>query len=596
MAFKDTPVVVLSRMTWKYGNKKLILSYIVLFSIANIIALFQPLVIGYILNSIQQTGVTDLNLTSIILALSLLVVMTVVNWALHGPARYLERKNAFIAEANYRSYLLRGVLMMPAAWHASNHSGDVIDKIHIATDALYKYSDSTFDIISVIIRFVGSYIALIYFNIHASYIVFILFLLTLAIIIHYDRRLFPHNLVLIKNQNELSAKIYDSIGNIMTIIIMRVEKIVSNSLYQKITSKFNTYKESVRINEVKWFFVSMCGSLMMFIVLLTYILIEHYAGREILVGTLFMLYGYLDRINGVYSYFAAKYSDIARLSTNMINAEELAKKFADRKASGSNLPLKWKEMQLKSMNFSYHPEKGKDLHLKKISMNIKKGEKIAFIGASGSGKTTMLKIIIDLYTPNDINLSVDSMPLEGGFGDISENILLIPQDPELFNTTIYENITMGKNYHRKYVKKAVDIARFSDVVKRLPKRYQSSIMERGVNLSGGEKQRLALARGILLFKDKEILLLDEPTSSIDSRNEMAIYENIFREFKSKTVISSIHRLHLLPLFDKIYYFEKGRIIAHGSFSTMMNNLKFKKMWKKYTLTHKTSAKKGLHLN
>ena len=117
--------------------------------------------------------------------------------------------------------------------------------------------------------------------------------------------------------------------------------------------------------------------------------------------------------------------------------------------------------------------------------------------------------------------------VKGGFKSISSYISLIPQDPEIFSSTIKENITLGLSFSDKEIKKFTDLARFSDVVKKLPKGLNSSIVEKGVNLSGGEKQRLALSRGLLASEDKEIILLDEPTSSVDSKNELLIYQNIY---------------------------------------------------------------------
>src|SRR3989338_971904 len=108
------------------------------------------------------------------------------------------------------------------------------------------------------------------------------------------------------------------------------------------------------------------------------------------------------------------------------------------------------------------------------------------------------------------------------------------------------------------------MAQFGKVVDRLEKGLDTNVLEKGVSLSGGEKQRLALARGILAARKSEILLLDEPTSSVDSLNEMKIHEALFKVFKNKTIISSIHRLHLLQKFDYIYMFDKGKIVAEGT--------------------------------
>jgi len=120
-------------------------------------------------------------------------------------------------------------------------------------------------------------------------------------------------------------------------------------------------------------------------------------------------------------------------------------------------------------------------------------------------------------------------------------------------------------------------------------KFDSSIKEKGVNLSGGQQQRLALARGLLACHDKDIVLLDEPTSSLDTGTEMKVYGNIFREFYDKTIVSSIHRLHLLPLFNRIYFFSNGQIIASGSLSELLNQcLEFQELWRQYN-EHKEEA-------
>jgi ABC-type multidrug transport system fused ATPase/permease subunit len=122
-------------------------------------------------------------------------------------------------------------------------------------------------------------------------------------------------------------------------------------------------------------------------------------------------------------------------------------------------------------------------------------------------------------------------------------------------------------------------AHFSEVVRQLPDGLNADIREKGVNLSGGQKQRLALARGILAAADSQLVLLDEPTSSVDPRTEMQIYQKLFDTFSDKAIVSSIHRLHLLPLFDYIYIMDKGRIVAEGSFTSLLYECElFQEMW------------------
>jgi ABC-type multidrug transport system fused ATPase/permease subunit len=123
-------------------------------------------------------------------------------------------------------------------------------------------------------------------------------------------------------------------------------------------------------------------------------------------------------------------------------------------------------------------------------------------------------------------------------------------------------------------------AHFTDVIRDLPKGLESDIREKGVNLSGGQKQRLALARGILAALESEVVLLDEPTSSVDPKTEAMIYQKMFAAFKNKALISSMHRLHLLYQFDYIYVLKQGRIEAEGTFAWLREHSPiFQELWK-----------------
>jgi ABC-type multidrug transport system fused ATPase/permease subunit len=114
----------------------------------------------------------------------------------------------------------------------------------------------------------------------------------------------------------------------------------------------------------------------------------------------------------------------------------------------------------------------------------------------------------------------------------------------------------------------------------LPEKLASDIREKGVNLSGGQKQRLALARGILAARGSEVILLDEPTSSVDPKTEAMIYEKLFTAFADKAIVSSMHRLHLLTQFDYIYVLHHGRIVAEGNFEYLRNNsAAFRELWR-----------------
>src|SRR5262249_36539029 len=137
---------------------------------------------------------------------------------------------------------------------------------------------------------------------------------------------------------------------------------------------------------------------------------------------------------------------------------------------------------------------------------------------------------------------------------------------------------------------AVKAARFEEVLARLPQGLDTNIAEKGINLSGGEKQRLALARGIFFARDSDILLLDEPTSSVDTANERAIYNNVLTRFRDRCLISTVHKLHLLELFDIVYVLDNGKVVEAGTFKQLIEaDGKLAHLWRSYQAASQTGA-------
>ena len=559
MGLRDEPTAFMLKRFWEFskGNRDKVILYVTLFVFANSIAFLSPLVVGWMLDIIQSEGVTNANIHKLLFIASLFVIIQIAFWIFHGPARVIERRNAYYAKSQYKKYLVDGTLDLPAEWHANHHSGDTIDKIEKGSTALYNFSSNTYEIIETVIRFFSSFIVLAYFNVSSAFIIIFGMVMAIIIVVRFDKNLRLMYKEVYKAENATSQKIYDIIGNITTIIILRIEQLASSQIWQKISAPFKTFSKSARINETKWFIVSVITGLMTTLILTAYFLKAITLNQAVLVGTVYILYGYIDRINSLFFRFAYRYSDFAQQKSAIENAEELSVEFKTKDIKNNiGINSDWKKLHIDNLTFGYDSanKREEELHLKNVSLKIRKHEKIALIGESGSGKTTFLKLLRGLYTPNSVKIYLDRTYINN-FDQLSESITLIPQEPELFTSTIKENITMGLEYSEENIRKYTDIACFTKVVEQLPHQLESYIYEKGVNLSGGEKQRLALARGLLACENKQIILLDEPTSSVDSKNEMQIYTNVFKEFKNATIISSIHRLHMLELFDTIFVFD-----------------------------------------
>jgi ABC-type multidrug transport system fused ATPase/permease subunit len=175
-----------------------------------------------------------------------------------------------------------------------------------------------------------------------------------------------------------------------------------------------------------------------------------------------------------------------------------------------------------------------------------------------------MSLIRGLHDADRVTVLCDGAPLPHGLKDVGSTVTLIPQEPEIFENTIEYNITLDTDQEASELMEDVELSRFASVVQRLAQGLQTNTAEKGVNLSGGEKQRLALARGFFAAKQSSVILLDEPTSSVDPVNERHIYENMFKRFADRCIVSSIHKQYLLPMFDFIYVFKDGRIVDEGT--------------------------------
>ena len=581
----SNPLVYLFAEMWRYsaGRRHLVLLYFLMFIIAGATSLLGfPWVWATIIDLVQKEGITPANLHHVLMLLLLPVAIQVVFWAIHGPARVLENTNAFHVRANYRKYLLKGIMTLPMEWHTSHHSGDIVDKVEKGTRALYEFSAQSFEVIYALVQFAGSFAMLAYFSSSSGYAMFVMVVLAISVTLRFDRILVTQYKELNRSENAVSESVFDAISNISTIIILRVEQLVFTAIGHKIDSPLQLFRRNNTLNEVKWFLTNMCATGTTVIVLAFYFIKHTHDPQGVLAGSVYLLINYLDKLGTFFFKFAGLYGEILQRRARVMNAEELTEDFRTESFADHILPSDWRHLAIENLWFSYSSLPDARPTLSGISLEITRGDKIAFVGKSGSGKTTLLKIMRDLHTPQSLTLTVDGTRVADGFGGIVRAIALVPQQPEIFATTVGNNITLGAEYDGATVDRFLHMACFGEVVEMLPKGLDSSINEKGVNLSGGQMQRLALARGLLACDTKDVILLDEPTSSLDSTTEMRVYKRIFSGFAGKTIIASVHRLHLLRLFDRICFFENGRIISVESVEELLRqSVEFQALWAEY---------------
>lgn len=203
-------------------------------------------------------------------------------------------------------------------------------------------------------------------------------------------------------------------------------------------------------------------------------------------------------------------------------------------------------IELKNITYTYENQ----LVFENLSLTVGKGQKVGIVGESGCGKSTLLKILAGLYQPSAGTVKVDGETLPA---KITQKVSIVMQSPMLLPLTILENITMGHDYPKERVERAVDAANLRGWIDTLPDGLSTYLGDRADELSGGQAQRVAIARA--MCKDAEILLLDEPTSALDAENTSAVLDALDRFSKDKTVVHVTHRPEHLKEYDRIIHFD-----------------------------------------
>ena len=224
-------------------------------------------------------------------------------------------------------------------------------------------------------------------------------------------------------------------------------------------------------------------------------------------------------------------------------------------------------IEIKNVRFSYED----DEVLKGISLNIHKGEKIAFVGASGSGKSTVLDLVVRFYDPDSGDVILDGLNIKDYNLDELRSVFgMVSQETILFNDTVKNNLLYGNpDASNDKIDSALKTSHAYNFINKLPNKDEELLGDKGMTLSGGERQRLAIARA--LVRDPQILIFDEATSALDSENEKQVQEAINEALEGRTAIIVAHRLATIIDCDRIYVFDEGKIVEHGSHKDLLEN-------------------------
>ncbi len=293
------------------------------------------------------------------------------------------------------------------------------------------------------------------------------------------------------------------------------------------------------------------------------------AYSDLTIGLMLAIFGYLwvivnpihEIINIQYAYHNAKaalerINAIFDLETEPVFAHH-KNPFKDKKANS---------VELLDVDFSYN----EDLKiLEKISMKMKPKSRVAIVGASGKGKTTIAQLIVGFYQPDSGDILYDGVSYkEIGLDVVREHVYLVLQSPMLFNETIRFNLTFGKECTQERIKEALEISQLGGFIEELPNGLDTLVGKNGIKLSGGQRQRVSIAR--MIIADPNIVIFDESTSALDVNTEDSLFEALTGFLKERTTIIIAHRLSTIKMADFIYYIHEGKIAQSGTLEKLMS--------------------------
>ncbi len=580
------PYFDLIRAVWLNGKpwRHTIVLYYCAYIIAQIFLSLSPYAFGQTTNVLQHF--TPDRLPDVIFWLSASVVVLLLFWLFHGPARVKEREVALRIQQALRIRLYEQLTQLPLKWHQEHHSGNIISRMNRAAIALYRFAGEQFLYIETVIKFLISTGFLLWISLPVGLLNLVTCAIAITTVMVFDRKLIP----LYDKQNEIDnhvgAVLFDYISNMTTILTLRLGDLTRTNLFQRMLKVWPFFRKDIVVNEVKWFTMGMVLATMQSIILIGYIVHSLNTTGAILIGIVVMIFRYQWDLSEVFYTFSANYSDLVRMDTDVKGLQPLLNDIErlSHLPPGMAIARQWHHIAINDLVF-YHTENAEDKKIfDHLALTIKRGEKIALIGLSGGGKSTLLNLIRGLYMPTQVHLSIDGVSFNT-LEPLQVITTLIPQDPEIFENTIEFNITMDVPAEPEEINRIVKLAGFSKVLATLPLGLATDIREKGLNLSVGQKQRLALARGLFAARFSSLILMDEPTSSVDLPTEKEILSGVIEAFPEATMIVSLHRLHLLPKFDRIIMLDHGKVVANGSTIELLNNHgPVRDLWQTYQRT------------
>jgi ATP-binding cassette subfamily B protein len=543
-----------------YGLVAIIATLIVVTALIDLIVpLFSKYIVDEIIASIQHKGGSISHLTVLISASFALGVFGIILTAITERLgdHFAGELRKFLTERFYHK-----VLTLPQSYFDSEISGKIVNQLNRGILTIQQFiNTSTNFILPTFLQSILTIVILAYFNIPVAVFTFFLFPVYLALSYYSTKKWGEEEVKKNKIEDYSRGRIQEVISNIKLVKSFNTEKQEYSTISHNLTQSNKIYARQSQTFHIFDFLRNF--SLNIILTAVNVIVFYSAFKGSMTLGTVVLILQLMNQARR--PLFAMSF-----ILTQVQNAEAGSKEFLEilELPSTEYFDKEYDQtkiidptLEFKNVSFKYETS---EMVLKDISFAIAKKEKVALVGHSGVGKSTIVNLILKFYEATDGTI----MLKDKNYKDLTQNyirnnIALVFQENELFSSTIRENVAYGsRNATDEDVINALKLANAWDFVEKLPKGIESEVGERGIRLSGGQKQRIQIARAIL--KNSPILILDEATSSLDAKSEKEVQEGMENLMKNKLVIIIAHRFSTIQNVHQIIVLDQGKIVDSGS--------------------------------
>jgi ABC-type multidrug transport system fused ATPase/permease subunit len=451
------------------------------------------------------------------------------------------------------------------SWHQRESTGNKAQRVLTGADAVGEWTrDVVVNFLSTVATFTGSLIASLW--LHPAFILFFVYYLGVLISTEllFDRKVDRLSDRINKSLEHASGGFVESASNILSVKAMGASDAVTSNLAQREELARRLSYERLRLGNSKWmcFQIHNAVSWGVYLVVVAYMVMQ---GK--LAAGFFLTYAtYFDKLRESATDFTDRFQLMIERKSNLARMMPIFWSDNRLRTGNRKFPAGWQRIQIRDAVFRY----GEMAAVGPLTLEIKRGEIVGIAGSSGSGKSTVVKLLLGLYHVESGAVQIGDSPIdEIAHEDLTANMAVALQEAELFHLPLRDNITMMRDTSPELLQRACEIACLTDLIARLPNGLDSMIGERGYSLSGGERQRVGIARAIC--RNAPILLLDEATSALDSDTEQRVMGRLMAEYKGRTMFIVAHRISTLKNVDRILVFDQGGIAEQGHFQDLVED-------------------------